>query len=250
MIRETYQFLKAIGAKPALFLHIQKTAGTSIVEMAAAHYGRDNYCSHGDFGGRPHEMLAKTRFVSGHFGYDFAKSLMARRYSFTFLRNPEERILSLYYFYRANSPDTFPMYRIAHQHELADFLKLGLSDPLVRSRIWNNQVWQLACGLGNPSNKKIDSFSQGELLELAKAHLSDFSHVGLTETFDTDMATIANALGMGLPEKLTRSNTNQRPVRDELSDEVRALLAELTELDRGLYEYAVKNRLVASEIGD
>jgi hypothetical protein len=35
--------------RPALFLHIQKTAGTTMVTLAQQHYGRENVASHGDF---------------------------------------------------------------------------------------------------------------------------------------------------------------------------------------------------------
>ncbi len=231
----------------ALFLHVQKTAGTSIVEMAAKHYGRADCISHGGYSGRQYEEFINTKFVSGHFGYDYVKALLPERYSFTFLRNPVERILSLYYFYRANDPETFPMYRIAHENGLADFLRLGLVDPLVKSRIWNNQVWQLACGWANPSNRRISSFSQDDLLSLAKEHLADFSHVGFTESFDHDMLIIAEALNMALPNKIVKSNSNSRPALGDIGVVERELLAELTCLDQNLYEYAKKQRIGAAD---
>ncbi len=231
---------------PALFQHIQKTAGTSIVEITTAHYGKRNCISHGDFTSKKPKELAHMQFVSGHFGYDYAKSLMPERYCFTFLRDPVERILSLYYFFRANDPDTFPMYRIAHKHKLADFLRMGLADKLVRSRIWNNQVWQLACGWGNLSQKGIDGFSPNELLDLAKVHLDEFSHVGFTESFDEDMSIIANALGITLPMRTVKSNSVSRPKFNDLNDDERSLLVELTELDRQLYDYAKEQRISIS----
>jgi hypothetical protein len=84
--------------KPAIFLHIQKTAGTSIVDLARRHYGNENMTSHGDhlegFKQFPlkdkffetERILSKyeaTPFISGHFGYDFSKPFMNVRYSFT-----------------------------------------------------------------------------------------------------------------------------------------------------------------------
>ena len=35
--------------RPALFLHIQKTAGSSIVDLARLAYGSDKVISHGDY---------------------------------------------------------------------------------------------------------------------------------------------------------------------------------------------------------
>ena len=51
--------------------------------------------SHGDFSGYKPEDLYNTYFISGHFGYYYARSLMATRYSFTILCDPVERVLSI-----------------------------------------------------------------------------------------------------------------------------------------------------------
>jgi len=82
-----------------LFLHIQKTAGTSIVDWVRPFYGSENFVSHGDYlNGRTDDELEKIvnargkaprdfkdfPFVSGHFGFDFARQIMDKRFSFTF----------------------------------------------------------------------------------------------------------------------------------------------------------------------
>lgn len=77
----------AAGTVPALFLHIQKTAGTSLVNMARRYYG-DNVISHADYCTVAPDEIKKFGFISGHFGYAFARPLMQGRYSFTFLRDP------------------------------------------------------------------------------------------------------------------------------------------------------------------
>ena len=80
----------------ALFLHTQKTAGTSIQAMARATYGEDAVCSHADYIALGQAGCAALPFVSGHFGYCFAQPLMQGRYCFTFLRDPIDRLVSLY----------------------------------------------------------------------------------------------------------------------------------------------------------
>ena len=98
---------------PALFLHIQKTAGTSIIDLARPHYGL-SMTSHGDCWGYPPQYFDNTPFVSGHIGYDYARHIMESRYSFTILRDPIERVLSMYYFCRKQKSTEFDIYRAAN----------------------------------------------------------------------------------------------------------------------------------------
>jgi len=229
---------KSPGTVPALFLHIQKTAGTSIIHLARQYYG-DSLLSHGDCWGKSCEQLHRFRFVSGHIGYDFARHLMPGRYSFTFLRDPAERILSMYYFCRTRNPEEFDIYRKAHEMDLPQFLESGFHDPCVRKNIWNNQVWQLAHGYAHLDSRGIDDFDETELLRLAKSHIGEFSHVGFTETFLADSGRILRDLGLPRVSRMPRVNeTVGRPKDPDVSARVRDLLESLTGLDRRLYDYA------------
>jgi hypothetical protein len=227
-----------VQPKSAVFLHIQKTAGTSIVNTARRYYG-ESMTSHGDCWGHRPEEFSDTRFVSGHIGYDFAKSLIPSRYSFVFLRNPVERILSLYYFCRTRDPDEFPIYKKVSEHDLEDFLEAGFSDPVVRDNIWNNQVWQLAHGYASLDKRQIDDFEPEQLLGLATRHLDELSYVGFTETFAEDRAAILKGLGLPFEQESEAVNTNLgRPTADEVSSRAARLLGQLTYLDRLLYDKA------------
>ena len=225
--------------RKALFLHIQKTAGTSIIALTREHYG-DSIIHHGDHVGHQPEDFSDTLFVSGHFGFEFARCLMKDRYCFTFLRDPIERILSFYYFLRTQDPSLFPMYRFAHEHTLEEFLQAGFDNPLARPRIWNNQTWQLAYGgYSDPKQRMPDDFKREELLELAIKHLSEFSHVGFTDTVAADQKIILKALGITPPEKEMVANANPgRKTIDNLPASTLTLLNELTELDQELYHHA------------
>ena len=137
---------------PALFLHIQKTAGSAIVYVLREFY--QNSCiNYGEFAGKDPEQLRHVTFISGHFGYDYVKDLIHTRYTFTFLRHPGERILSLYYFYLTRDPDQFPVYKFAQEHGLEEFLAAGLQTGMVKKHIWNHQAWQLAHGWYSLTNK-------------------------------------------------------------------------------------------------
>jgi len=239
---------------PALFLHIQKTAGTSIVDLARNHYGNDNVTSHGDHLDGFSEFPLKDKyfspedvksrfgsvpFVSGHFGYDFSKHLMDGRYSFTFLRNPAERILSFYYFCRTRDPHEFGIYRLSQEVSLDEFLAMGLEIPAVKACIWNTETWQLAHGYGNSDGRNILQFSQNEMLDLAIKHIEEFSYIGFAESFEHDRDYILGALGIVLPEDKIVSNANPgRPTAQDLPASTLKLLDELTQLDRALYKAA------------
>lgn len=223
---------------PAVFLHIQKTAGTSLVHLAARHYGTENIITHGDYVGRPPESLVDIPFVSGHFGYAYAKSLIKDRVSFTFLREPVERVLSLYYFYRSQDPNLFPMYRIAHESTLSEFLERGLNDPYVRSRIWNNQTWQLAHGYGAPDMRGQSDFTPQAQIELAIEHVQEFSFVGLMEEYNDGVRAVTDLLGWSPDATQVCENANkERLTAKDLSDEETSLVNELTGLDKILYQY-------------
>lgn len=226
------------GTRPALFLHIQKTAGTSIVQLARQYYA-DSLTSHGDFWGKTHDQLRGIGFISGHIGHHFAAPLMTGRYSFTFLRDPAERILSLYYFCQDRDPGEYDIYKMARSMSLGDFLRAGMSDPLVRMHIWNNQTWQLAHGYDYFDTRTIDDFREDDLLHLAKAHLADFSHVGFTESLERDSRRILRALGIPSPKAMPKINASQeRLAAAAHPPEIRTLLRDLTELDRELYGHA------------
>ncbi len=242
--------LGLLKLKPVVFLHLQKTAGTSITNVAKQYYGTHNVISHGDFflgknrnqvfddkSFKPRrDKLEDIPFISGHFGYDFAKQFMADRYSFTFLRDPVERVLSLYFFCKTRDPKQFKVYDLAQRLSLDEYLALGFTDPDIKAHIWNHQVSQLAAGWDATNNMML---TDDALLELAMQHLETFSYVGFTETFDRDQINILNAIGIKIQVDSLKSNANPgRPVFDNLGGDTKNLLLELTKLDRLLYEKA------------
>jgi hypothetical protein len=224
--------------RPALFLHIQKTAGTSIVNLARPRYDT-SLTSHGDCWHCAPELFRHVGFVSGHFGYDFARHLMPGRYSFTFLREPRERVLSMYYFCRQRDPARFKIYERARALELVEFLEAGFTDEWVRKNIWNNQAWQLCHGFSHLDDRSLRDFDASEVLDLARQHLDQFNYVGFMETLATDTRLILDNLGVVPTREMRRENSAMsRPGLGDISERARELLDELTVLDRQLYTHA------------
>lgn len=226
------------SGKKVLFLHIQKTAGTSIVDIARQTYGQD-IVSHGDYSTLSLDELSQIRFVSGHFGYDFARRLMTDRYTFTFLREPKERVLSLYHYCRGLPAAESHMAKLANSSNLEEFILSSKSDSIARVHIWNNQTWQLGIGFGRFDGRSIYDIEAGNLLAIAKKNLDEFSFIGLTEEFDTDRDKILKEINLPCPRGALRSNVGSpRKALEELPSSTRALLDEVTSLDTSLYEEA------------
>lgn len=228
---------------PAVFLHIQKTAGTSLIEIIRAHYG-NNIITHGDFSARNYEDLVDIAFISGHFGFYFAKPFIHNRYSFTILRDPVERVLSLYYFCRNQNSSEYPIYHLARTLDIENFLRQGMNPGRIHSHIWNHQVWTLASGRANPEGQESHEHDDEEkLLDLAISHLEKLSYVGFTESFEKDSVAILAALGIPVPEtKIVANTTPGRLGRNDVSERTLELIAELTRLDQIMYAKAWSRR--------
>lgn len=227
---------------PALFMHIQKTAGTSIVQMMARHYGRLNVSSHGDFVGSGPDSFAGMPFVSGHFGYSYAERLMRNRYSFTFLRDPVERTLSFYYFCRTRSPEEAKIYRLAGALPLEEFLQALSRDRVLRWFVYNTQVWYLAYGPGDESTR-VNYIRPFDLLERALENVEKFSFVGLTESVDDDSKVIFRALNMPPDSVVDRSNVTDRTGgQRDIPASTYEFIEELTQLDHALYDAVLARR--------
>lgn len=230
--------------KPALFLHIQKTAGTSVQAMARKHYGNQSVISHADYAHLGPEGCKKIPFVSGHFGMEFSKSLIENRYSFVFLRDPIERLIS-YYVYCLNAPiDESFSSRMAKSVDMISFFDDAHGEAHW-SCIWNHQSSQLAWGWGHEAVGGNAFYpwtvSDGRVLEAAKSNLAIFDYVGFVDTFNTDIKSIFKNLGVP-PNEIDLVHNNKSQIQfkySELPSDVRAKLMDLTRIDRMLYEYAI-----------
>jgi len=224
-------------------MHIQKTGGTSITEAVRPHY-RNDIVSHGDYLEHDTASLKNIRFISGHFGFEYARLFMDGRYSFTFLRDPVERILSLYYFSRTRDPAEFPIYRVAHEMDLAAYLRAGFDREDVNTYLWNQQAWQLACGWNDPQQRQMPDFTEEQILERAKAHVMQLNYIGFVESIAVDSKVILAKLHVPLPESLVPANlTPERPHRGDLPAATIRLAEELTRLDAALYAHAKDLRM-------
>jgi len=256
-----FQFFNTSAAsprKPVLFLHIQKTAGTSVIHRLKEYY-RDSMVTHGDWLGKSPQDLAHLECVTGHFGHAFAAPLMRGRYCFTFLRDPADRLISKYYYFQKQKSSEFIVYELARKHSFDEFLELSLDNQWLKINMWNNQTWMIAHGYDEAIGKEvvraqnanthqwddsvsalqtINRYAPEQLLQMAKSHLKQFDQIGFVERLDQDFAKITQALGLGAMPLGTINRTENRPSYKELAPETRRRIDRMTELDRELYDYA------------
>ncbi|MEL6996310.1 MAG: sulfotransferase family 2 domain-containing protein [Pseudomonadota bacterium] len=234
--------------KPAIFLHIQKTAGTSVQEIARAHYEEGSVCSHGEFLSLGQTGCSEHSFISGHFGIAFAKPFLRERYSFTFLRDPVERVVSLYSYLSKRDDDQSQLADFAKKLDLKSFV-MRAKEPEFAPKLWNHQVWQLYHGwvsfdMGqNREGKYITQFidqDETSLLEGARANLEQLDYVGFADSFDHDIREIFQDLGADNID-VPLANTSASHLLD-MDSETRETIEEVTKLDRMLIEGARAKR--------
>ncbi len=128
-----------------VFIHAQKTGGTSLQNMLADTFGdRNVYRENADtlYRRSPAELAQYTVFA-GHFDFASVAYIPRRnRRLFTFLREPRQRLLSLYRFLRAHEPGS-PAFKgrkeIANRLDAVEFFRSVMA--LCRSDLWNHLTW-------------------------------------------------------------------------------------------------------------
>ncbi len=232
----------AASEEKIVFLHIAKTAGTSLVQYFSQQLGAGAVMSHGDFlawsaaGELPEAEVRRCRFVSGHFGYRQIERYLPGAYSFTFLRDPVERALSLFQFCQhSDIQEKFAMARAARELGLEAWLSSQL--PEVVEVLHNQQVWQLASMYWQDDRRALAHLSDDELVDLAFEHAQRLSFVGLTEHFAEDFARIIADLQLPAPPTLPRAlKSAPRPDRTTLPEGVVEALQERLQPEYQLYQ--------------
>jgi hypothetical protein len=240
-------------APPRLvFLHLQKTGGTSLHERLVRRFTPAEICPERydkleEWEGR----LGGYAFFSGHYSIGSLALIPGPYRVVTALREPRARLVSLYLFWtrftqewRDRNPHSVP----AAAHRCADF-EAFLRHPAMRSGTDNEMTRRLAGKVEPAANggfRLADAPLPPErMLEMAATNLRRLAFVGVTEALDALYARVAAAHGWPEEEALPRLNT-----RDDTSPHftaarevvmtpaAEALLEQRTRLDRRLHALA------------
>ena len=219
------------------FLHIPKTAGTSLTELLIGRIGGDRVCPAGtlvDYDAMSDEELARYDLLKGHFDYALRARLRRPAQFLTMLRDPVDRVVSLYHQWRRSPvpPGGLGGEAVAKRYDLADFIDCG--ETAVEWRCVNAQVYQIADRVRQARDPEKDR----EMLDLAKAHLREFAFVGVSERFAESVTTLCGRFGWPVPATMPSAN-----VADEaggIEPAIRRRIEERNVADRELYDFAVE----------
>ncbi len=224
-------------------MHIPKCAGTTLRKMLEARYGTAamvQLYSRKDQFGKPYKSLKEytQAFVVGHVGVDYLLDKSHGRKIVTFMRDPVERVLSHYFYWRSIQESSMGP-KLARCLSLRDFL---CSDVVaVRRQISNLQAWMFISNIDMMSRHRLACCSFEELFEKAVENTRIFDFIGFTESFNTDLEYLNSRYNWGLSEDVGVLNKSpDRKNATELDEETMDLVRGVTRLDRRLYQYVRK----------
>jgi hypothetical protein len=235
--------------KHLFFLHIPKTAGTSVRKMLEVRVGLKNtvlLLTGADFRTvRP--RLKETELVAGHLWFMFKDQLANDCFIITFLRDPLERAISSFHYFKTLSPSELQQ----HLGTQSDDLWISLRSDDIATFIEQHYEFALR-ELGErqtadlsrqTSLEGIDCLSDlplkvdDDALIKAKTNLELCQFVGITERFDDSMALLAFEMGWDLDAEILEANKSKRPALAELDARTKGLLSKICARDIELYKH-------------
>jgi hypothetical protein len=249
-------------SEPAFaFLHIQKTAGTSLQQMLREGWPKAKiYTEHADtLHMRSPGELSTYSMYCGHFNHDSLRYIPRDNLAvFAFLREPKKRLVSLYYFLRAHEPD-HETYSSGHAragtHCIESFFKH--EDTIRESGFWNHMTWAIMGARqwlvwrnalsGMPSKEKRVQYIESEARPAIEARMSSLWFIGIQEDFDRSVSLLFDSLQLPRRDEVRKDHTLEGLMRtdpkfkqnidqQDISQEVMLSLSLLTELDVIVYE--------------
>lgn len=233
-----------------VFLHIPKTAGTSLVAMMKQALAPGEYL---DLYGvnRTTDVLARElaelsperkqriRFAAGHQVWYGIHEVLGRpaRY-ITFLRSPVARVLSCYRMMRRDPTNGFNAAITRHCPTFARYVS-SPSNPLV-----SNHMAVLLARRGAGPNHNADECWRvnQQWLERADANLANFWFVGFQETYEQDCRALCEKMGVPCTIRHERRAADEPPDALEITAADVARCRELNWADAVLYELALIRR--------
>lgn len=225
-----------VHEKPLIFMHIPKTAGTTINQILYNEYkGEKIFTFHraisiSDFNKLSDSQKLEISVFNGHFAFGIHEYYPSRINYFTFLRNPIERAISGYNFIYFKKAHYFHQEMIKNQYSLKDMLNGGYVKNFdnCHVRFFSGQK-DLEYGSINEESYKIalDNFN------------SYFNVFGICERFDESIFLFKKQFNWKMPFYI-KFNVNQSPTFKEMDNETLELLNYYNRYDLALYQYACK----------
>lgn len=222
-----------------IFIHIQKTAGTSLRQFLTREYPDSK------------ELLRQHSGVSE--GADALQARWSRYYKFAFVRNPWDRVLSWYSMVMTkDSVESLPFwhmltnksqYNILWQYlrkntrDFNDFVET-IVDVSLRHPV-DMMASRLVLEKRMKSHGHINLFSQLDCLRDSKGNLG-VDYIAKVENIDCEVRNILNAIGHPNSDSATLSQLNRsarRPYQEVYTDKTRDIIYERCKEDIEYFGY-------------
>ena len=223
------------AAEAIIFLHVPKTAGTTLNRLIEWEYDLfEMYSvdpvffkwSAAHLRKLSKERLRRIRVFKGHMLFGLHEAIPQPATYITVLRDPIERVLSAFYFMR--SYKLHPLYWKFKRENwtLEDFVRRSPRTN-VQCKIIAGAVYEDPC--------------TPEIFEQAKHNLRQhFSVVGLSERFEESLALMKLRFGWKLRSYTNFNVTRPRPKKRDLAQSTLELITEKNSFDITLYDYCAK----------
>ena len=225
-----------------VFVHFPKVGGNTLHAILEGQYPQSTHISSNGLQ-TLNEILTLSEqdmdnidVIRGHMNFGVHKLFARPAVYISMLRDPVERVISHYY--HALRDPRHPLYDkcVSNNMKLEDFVFQMTDND-------NGQVRALAGFADQLAFFRKDYIPFGkcnnDILETAKANLSNFKAVGLMERFDESLILFKRILKWELPPLYEKSNVaNNRLRLPEISQKAIDLITEINQYDLQIYAYA------------
>ena len=233
--------------QPTLFMRIHKTASEALAKQVCERLPVGAVCPE-EFEWKirnlPPAELSSFSFFHGHISPSVFSPTFTSLRVFTMLREPRERLLSCFFYWKAGSKQaSSEFFDAIGPMSLLEFLQS--TNQIIRRVTWNVQARLLAGGhFGRADHHRQGVFgpwlTASSLAEEAVSALDRFVFIGTAERYETSLRKVYELLELGEPPPPERYNvTPGKPIAyQELlaQPEIADALSRLTEADQMVYD--------------
>lgn len=235
-----------------IFLHIPKTAGTSLHNLLVPHFYEQNICPErfNFLKQWDKKKLQQFLFFSGHFDRGSIEYIPQKKIVLTCFRKPEDRILSLYYFWKSHTLTAINDHhligpKIAKDCSLLEFLRS--KECTIAGNIDNTMTRTLLGHLYVGENGEY-LYPTDEVFDRVSEYINSLPVFGIMEYFSESCDKIFSFLGLNPPQNIPHernseigyADPNLESVHKEIiTSDIQAELDRLTEMDNRIYNYAL-----------
>jgi hypothetical protein len=240
---------EAQSRSATIFIHLEKTGGTTLHNVLAAHYAADQVApSH-------YGHLRDFSFIEGiydlyscHIDYETALTIPKASKTFVSLfRRPVDRLISEYRFWRSHPTGelTEDLEILAKALPAEEFF----DHPYIRSLSTINNYYLHTFGPANFSLTSATRSAANEAFQIARRRIKILHALGITDRMAESVEIICRTLGFEPPVHFeTFHRTDNFPAEDprfaevpavEVTPQLRDAMKELTRYDDLLFDFAV-----------